>query len=356
MKRFDNLYANMISDENILLAIKDVNKSHKYLKHHKPNKIVAWVEETKADRVIELRKIIEEGFVQSEPRTFRKYDKNARKWRDINEPKLYPDQYVHHILVNVIKPAIMRGMDTMCCASVEGRGIQYGAKHIKKWMLNKSDTKYCAELDIKHFYQNLSKGVVINQMKQLIKDSKVLDLCERCLIDGVKIGFYTSQWFANATLQPLDHLIREGGFGVKKYIRYMDNFTIFSNRKRSLHRVVKVIEGWLESNNLKLKDNWQVFKVGIRLPDALGYRFGRGYTLLRKLKKLRLRKSIRIFNRMLAMKNYVFNYISSIISRIGQLKHCSSTEYINRYIGFWVYLIAKKLSSKISKRKLVYII
>ena len=88
MKRTGNLYNYLISDENIREAINEVNKTHRWLKGHKPNKVVSWVENDIDARIAELRNIIESGFAESPMRMIKRYDRNAGKWREINEPKL----------------------------------------------------------------------------------------------------------------------------------------------------------------------------------------------------------------------------------------------------------------------------
>lgn len=55
MKRVRNLYPKLIGDENLRLAITEVNRTHRWRVHHKPNKVVAWVDETVDERVAELR-------------------------------------------------------------------------------------------------------------------------------------------------------------------------------------------------------------------------------------------------------------------------------------------------------------
>ena len=92
-------------------------------------------------------------------------------------------------------------------------------------------TRYCLELDIHHFYDSLQPAVAIERVKEIVKDRRVIDLAERCTRDGILIGAYCSQWFANTTLQPLDQLIRASGL-CKHYLRYMDNFTIYGPNKR----------------------------------------------------------------------------------------------------------------------------
>lgn len=92
--------------------------------------------------VAELRRFIED-LVSGDahmhpPLKRRRWDRNADsgkgKWRGINEPLLWPDQYVHHAVLQPMIPHIMRSMDKYCIASVPGRGNSYGVKAIKKWM------------------------------------------------------------------------------------------------------------------------------------------------------------------------------------------------------------------------------
>ncbi len=112
-------------------------------------------------------------------------------------------------------------------------------------------TKYEFCGDIRHFYDSLQPEVVMDRMRQLIKDRRVLDLIWRVVKDGVQIGAYTSQWFANTVLQPMDRLIRESGL-CKHYVRYMDNLTIFGSSKRKLKKLRVLVETWLNAHQLRL--------------------------------------------------------------------------------------------------------
>lgn len=260
LKRAGNLYNKLISDDNLRLALLEVNATHRWYPRHRPNKTVQWVEMDVDARVRELRRIISgmvEGSIRlPRPKKRTRWDESAGKWRDINEPNLWPDQYVHHALVQVLQPVMMRGMDPHCCGSIRGRGIHYGMQCIKKWMKNdRAGTKYCLELDIRHFYDSIEPRVVLDRMRRLVKDFRVLRLVEEVVRDGVLIGVYCSQWFANTILQPLDRLIRESGL-CRHYLRYMDNFTIFGANKRKLHRLRRIVEQWLGGLQLRVKENW----------------------------------------------------------------------------------------------------
>ena len=329
MKRERKLYDPMISDGNLERAIHDVNASHRWLPRHKPNKTVAWVEEDIPARVKELREIIIgiiDGTVNlAPPLKKRRYDKSAGKWRDINEPLLWPDQYVHHALVQVLQPAMMKGMDRYCCGSIEKRGIHYGVKTIKKWMKNdRKGTKYCLQLDIRHFYDSIQPRFVVDRMKRLIKDRRVLTLVERVVEHGVLIGIYCSQWFANTILQPLDQMIHQAEYKVSHYLRYMDNFTIFGPNKRKLRKLLAAIRAWLAEIGLEVKGDWQIFPTASRLPAALGYRFGRGYTLLRKRNLLRLKQGLARYRKRKRQGRRISRRLAAgLLSRLGQLRHCN---------------------------------
>ena len=262
MKRAGKLKEKLLSDENLELAIDEVNATHRWGPKHRLNKTVAWVDSTREERKEELKEIILNGFVPGPVVQKLRWDKSAGKWRNIYEPRLWPDQYVHHALIQVLQPVMMRGMDPFCCGSIRGRGISYGAKALKKW--NKSDrkgTRWCAELDIHHFYDELKPEVVMERMRRLVKDRLALDLVWRVIQHGILAGGYFSQWFANTVLQPMDHMIRESGLQVTHYIRYIDNITLYARSKRALTRAIQAIRQWLAARGLRLKDNWQKFRA-----------------------------------------------------------------------------------------------
>lgn len=334
VKRVNHLFDYLISDENLGNAIDEVNATHRWRPRHRPDKTVQRVEADRAGSIEALRTIIVSGFEPAPARRKRRWDKSAGKWRDIYEPKLWPDQYVHHALVQALQRPMMRGMDPYCCGSIRGRGIHYGVKAMKKWHRDDpKGTRWCAQLDIRHFYDSLKPEVVMARMRQLVKDHRVLDLAERVMRDGVMIGAYFSQWFANTTLQPLDHALRERGPEVTHYLRYMDNFTLYARSKRQLDRAIKMIEDWLRAHDLTIKGDWQKFRTADRMPTALGYRFGRGYTYLRKRNLFRMTRQLHSLRRKLTRGTRIpVSLAFGLLSRLGQLKHCSSVHLYRRLV------------------------
>lgn len=333
MKRANNLFPKLVSEENLRLAIFAVNVTHRFHPHHRPNRTVARVEADVDRYVKELREIITGGYEANEPRLARRWDKSAGKWRDISEPRLWPDQYVHHAVIQVLEPIMMRGMDNFCCGSIRNRGIHYGVRAIKKWMrTDPKGTKYAEELDIHHFYDSLTAETVMKRLRRLVKDRRMLEVCERLMKHGILIGAYFSQWFANTVLQPLDRLIRESGL-CDHYLRYMDNFTLFGRNKRKLRRLRELIEKWLAAHGLRLNGKWQLYPTAKRTVAALGYRFGRGYTLLRKRNMVRLKHSLSACRHAMRRHHAIKPALAQgLLSRLGQMKHCNHVHFFQSYV------------------------
>lgn len=346
MKRAKHIFNKVIDTDNIKQAIYDVNSGHRGRKE------VDWVEDTIDDRIEDLRNIILNGYTKSETRKMTIYDKNAKKYRDIEEPKLWPDQYIHHMIIQPLISIMMRGMDDLCCGSIPGRGTQLGIKYIKRCLhKDKKNTKYAAELDIHHFYASVKPEVIMNRMKSLIKDKKMLNLIEILVKDGLSIGAYYSQWFANTVLQPLDHFIREE-LKIKYYVRYMDNLTLFHNNKKKLHKAVRKISEYLKSMRLRFKDNWQVFKVDSRMVSAMGYRFDHEKTLIRKHNLMNIKKTLhKLYHKMDHDQPITVHEAQGIISRLGMLKHCDSTNIYNEIVRTGFVKQMKQIIKEDAKQK-----
>lgn len=328
MKRVNNLFGKLISDENLLLAIHEVNKSHHYIGKgnlRRVNKITVWVESTKEERVKELRQIILDGFVQKPMRKFRVYDVNAQKWRNISEPVQYPDQYIHHAVQQCLEPVMMRGMDFYCCGSIKKRGASRGIRYIKKWMKDdKAGTRHAIECDIRHYYDNIDPAVAFAWFRSHVKDRQVLDVVWAIIKDGITIGGYFSQWVANSILQPIDQKIRQSGL-CNHYVRYIDNFTILGSNKRKLKKLLDLLGQWLAELGLTLKKNMQIFCVDKRMVSALGYRFDHCKTYLRKRNLLSIRRKVRRVRKKI-QKRLAICYMEAacVLSKLGQLCHCDS--------------------------------
>lgn len=212
-----------------------------------------------------LRGILERGEYQPAHHTPVKInERNYQKERTIIKPNYKYEQVVHHIVVQALKPGIETGMYEYVLGSIPGRGPHRGAKKIEHWIRTDiSNTKYVLKMDIRHFFQSVDHDVLKAWLAKKYRDSNSIELAYLiidAIEEGLPLGYYTSQWFANFLLQPLDHYIKEQ-LHVKYMTRYMDDIVCFGRNKKKLHEARREISKYLEENfRLHLKKNWQVFR------------------------------------------------------------------------------------------------
>lgn len=155
------------------------------------------------------------------------------------------------------------------------------------------------------------------------------------------IGNYPSQWFGNLYMNPLDILIKYH-FHARAYVRYCDDFVVYSNDKKWLHGVAVEIENFCKEK-LKLKmSKCRVFptKCGV---DFLGYKaFPSGKILLRKRTAKRVHKQIKALWKELSYGNYE-QMLSKVGSRMGYLRYAKS-------YNFRLQIKIKELEGELKRR------
>lgn len=327
VKRIGNIYDKISSIENLELA--DNNARRGKLKSYGVQKHSL----VQAENLKKLHSILKAcKYKTSSYDIFKIYEP---KEREIYRLPYYPDRIVHHALMNYLESIWVSVFikDTYAC--VKNRGIHSAAKKLKSQLRNnKEETKYCLKLDIKKFYPSIDQSILKTIIRRKIKDAKVLMILDEIISsvpNGVPIGNYLSQFFANLYLAYFDHWIKEV-HKVKFYYRYADDIVILSSDKKYLHSLRKAIDKYITVKlNLKVKENWQVFPVDKRGIDFLGYVFFSTHTLIRKSIK---RKFCKVYFRMLS-KNASEEYIQlRVCSWLGWMKHCNSKNLMNNILKF----------------------
>lgn len=268
MKRYGYLFEKICDTENIKKAI------HNASKRKRKRKSVIEVMENDEHYANELSEMLKNKTFSVSPYVVKTiYD--GHKERTIYKPRFYPDQVVHWAVMLVILPIIEKRMYYYSCASIKGKGTDFAIKQIKRIM--KTNPKYCLKMDVKKFYPSVDKEILKAKMRKVFKDEDLLWLLDTIIDghktqgDGLPIGNYTSQWFANFYLTDLDNYIKQN-LKAEYYLRYMDDIIIFSNNKRKLRKMKDSIEVFLNNEHLQVKGNWQIFKCD-RPIDFLGFRF-----------------------------------------------------------------------------------
>lgn len=368
-KEYKYLYQQMLSEDLIRKAYKKLRKGKTKRKE------IQYIDAHLDEEVQKMREMIintkPPGVEVPHPELSYKPHKRTPKviyehgkYRTIYMPEIH-EQWLHHIIVQVLEPIIRATAYRFSCGSFPKRGAHFGKKQIEKWL--RSDpkgTRNFAKIDIRHFYDNIRLNIMMRELAIRIKDEWFLYIIWLCLKDfkrGIPLGFYISQWLANYLLEPLDRLVTET-LGITKYMRYMDDMDLHHQNKKILHNAVREIRILLGRRfRLKLKRTAQVCKfwyqgkkrtIGRPL-DFMGFLFFRNRTVIRKSIML---KATRLAGRMsrtaAAGKKYFKRHVSAMLSYMGWFS-CTDTYdcYKERIKPFVEIRKLKHIISKIQRRR-----
>jgi len=280
------------------------------------------------------------------------------KKRKIYMPEIH-EQWLHHIIIQVLEPIITATAYPYSCGSFPKRGAHFGKKQIEKWIKSGEGIKYFGKIDIRHFYDNIRIEVLMAELSIRIKDEwflYIIRLCLKGFKKGIPLGFYISQWLANYLLEPLDRFITKV-LNMPKMMRYMDDITFFSAAKKKVHEAIISIQMFLGRRfRLRLKRNFQTcrfyFEKGKRVIgralDYMGFVFFREKTIIRKhvmLDAIRLAKSLNAGKE--AGRGYYLKNIKAMLSYMGWFDCTDTYGCYEKHIKPLVCI--KKLKNIVSK-------
>lgn len=364
MKRYGNLYNTMLTQERMEEVFKGVMKDKKGKSD--PVSDTFRIMNNKEYYMKEACRILyERKFKPKKPRLIIRIDKGSGKLREIKAPALWPDQFIHWSVVLALKPVFMKGMDKYCCASIKFRGPLYAKDYISKKLDDSLDYKkphsrkarvkykYCLKMDIRKFFDNIDRDILMHKLNRKIKDKEILDLCRIIIYSvpgkGLPLGYFTSQWFANFFLQDLDHYVREKilpKYKTDTYVRYMDDMIVLGSNKRHLAKIKAEITEYLINEKLELKEESPILDIAERKIDFVGYMFSYGKVELRR----KLIDRIRAADTRLHRGKYSETKLHSMLSYYGFIKYSDMKQYFKRNLKGDIFIEKEKLSSLVKKR------
>lgn len=254
----------------------------------------------------------------------------------ITEPKKrtirrlpYIDRIVHQWYIGeFIKPYIVNRFINDSYACIEGKGTHKAVYKLQKYMrIMKRNHKdyYIAKFDIKSYFESVDKEILFNILKRYISDKKLLSFTYKLVYEsndknGIPIGNYTSQYFANIYLNELDYYLKHQ-LHIKYYIRYMDDFILLLKDKKTANLLYCLIEKFVNSKlKLKLNKKSKIFPSNLGV-EFLGYKVFETHILLKKRSKESMKKKIIKFKKGKIDKLDMRRIINSWY---GHIKHCNS--------------------------------
>ena len=156
----------------------------------------------------------------------------------------FRERVMHHAAINVCAPFFEKRLihDTYAC--IKGRGLDPCLDRARSFC--RRFERYL-KMDVHKYFDSISHDRLESLMRKYFKDARllgffdaVIDTYEKAPGRGIPIGNLTSQYFANAYLCAVDRLAKET-LRVGGYVRYMDDFVLFSDSADELKAARKTI-------------------------------------------------------------------------------------------------------------------
>lgn len=285
------------------------------------------------------------------------------KERKIYVPTI-EELWVQHVIVLILEPILVGSSYYHSYASMPGRGAHKGKRTLERWIRGGKGVRYFAQCDIRHFYGHVRYALVRERLARRVHDNLFLHLVDACMArfrTQLPLGFYLSQWMANLVLQDLDHCIKQV-LKVARYVRYMDNLTLATDSKKTLHAALARIRQMLGKLRLRMKSDWQVFRFEYQRKDgsvtgrplrAMGFVFHRQWTGLAKQTLLNASRTARLLGKKRAEgKAFPISACRGMMSHLGYLRHTDTYNWYLEHVKPNVNArTVKRIISKTDKRE-----
>ena len=263
MKRVGNLWLQVIDIENLYAAARQAQQGKRF-----KSSVLAF-NHCLEDELYQLHEELDQFTYQpGEYKTFRIFDPKPR----LISAAPYRDRVVHHALCNVIMPIFDRTLISTTYANRVG----YGSHRALKTFIGYARTsRYILQCDIRKYFPSIDLLILKSIICRQIKCKQTLWLIETIIDNsneqdssieyfpgddlltplerrrGIPIGNLTSQIFANVYLNGFDHYVKEE-LKCSKYLRYVDDFSLFSDSWQYLHDCRLAIESYLATLRVKI--------------------------------------------------------------------------------------------------------
>jgi len=289
--QFAHNYNDIISIENLLLAWKE------FLKGKRGRKDVQEFERNLMSNIISLNKdLLQKRYKHSDYVAFNVSDP---KPRNIHKASVR-DRLLHHALYRILYPFFERTFiaDSYSCRLKKGthRAIEKFKVFFSKVTLNHTRVGWVLKCDVKKFFASIDQDILIKIVESYIPDKNIVWLISKVVSSfhstkqgtGLPLGNLTSQLLVNIYMNKFDHWMKHR-MKTKFYIRYADDFVIFSKDKDWLLELTPKIGYFLEDNlKLSLHPNKVYIKTLASGVDFLGWVHFSDHRVMRTVTKRRM--------------------------------------------------------------------
>jgi len=248
------------------------------------------------------------------------------------------DRLLHHAIYRILYPFFDKTFiaDSYSCRVEKGthKAINRFREFGRKVSKNNTKTVWILKCDIKKFFPSVDQKILLSILKERIQDENILQLLSEIigsfystkLGKGLPLGNLTSQLLVNIYMNEFDQFIKQK-IKAKYYIRYADDFVVFSQDKKLLENILLKMQEFLW-NELKL--NMHPNKVSIETlasgVDYLGWTHFPNHRVLRNVTKKRMFKNILDKN----------GKVETVQSYLGLLKHGNTKQIRQKVEALWI--------------------
>jgi RNA-directed DNA polymerase len=231
----------------------------------------------------EIRRQLLDGSFRPSPARRVTIDKPGGGTRDLGIPNLI-DRVIQQAIVLVLTPIFDPGFSESSFGYRPYRSAQDAVRQVQR--IIRSGRRWCVDMDLSKFFDRVQHDVLMSRVARKVRDKRLLRLIGRYLRAGVMVdglcqpsnegtmqGGPLSPLLSNIYLDDLDKELEKRGL---PFVRYADDFVIFTKTEAAARRVYVSVECFL-TTKLKLVVNHD--KSSIRRADGLefvGYEF-RGF-------------------------------------------------------------------------------
>jgi len=275
--------------------------------------------------------------------TYQAFKINDPKPRDIHKA-IVRDRLIHHAIYRKLYPFFDRTFisDSYSCRIGKGthKAINRFLYFSRKVSQNNRKTGWILKGDIRKFFASINQQILNNILREYIPNKNILELLENVIGSfttknkvgvGLPLGNLTSQLLINIYMNKFDQFVKHK-LKIKSYLRYADDFVIFSEDRKYLENIISVISKFLKNElKLELHPNKIFLKTLSSGIDFLGYVNFFDHRVLRTKTK---RRMLQKFNqKKIALDNGIISkesFEQSWQSYLGVLGHCRGWKIVER--------------------------
>jgi RNA-directed DNA polymerase len=213
------------------------------------------------------------------------------------------DRVVQTALRNVLEPIFERDFAEHSYGFRPGRGCKDALRRVDH--LLKAGYTWVVDADLQSYFDTIPQPKLLEQVAKKVADSRVLELVEAMLRQGVMEGLahwtptagtpqgaVISPLLSNIYLDPLDHEVAARGY---EMVRYADDFVILCGSEAEARAALAKVQRWTANAGLRLHpEKTRIVDASQRGGfDFLGYHFERGYRWPRRKSVAKLKATIR---------------------------------------------------------------